>query len=430
MVTVLKAYTGFLHIIITCTCTFLLMKYYRGSNGPWINFVLAMASMSICHLDRQWKGYYGDTTLDYSGALMVLTIKLSSFGWSVHDGRMQDQTGLTEYNQRMKITRFPSAVEFFGWALFFGGFLTGPACEFMDYMRFTNPRPEDVSKESVWMPAARSVLKGLFFCSILIKWAPSINYFAALEPAWDKLPFFKRLLFLQVSGLMTRSKYYVVWSLAEGACILSGFGFNGYDQQGCPRWDRLVNVRIVDVETAQSYKLLGEAWNIGANIWLRHYVYLRMTPAGTKPRPSSAIVTYAVSSMWHGFHPGYYFMFISVSFLQILARKVRSCVRPLMFTPDGKEPLPFWNTAYNTVGWIMTMGIMNILIAPFDVLYVARTMHIWRGVYLFHFWFYLAALTLWYVSHPLLFAWQKRRMEKAGVTREATSKDARNEKMD
>ncbi|KAF7721953.1 Lysophospholipid acyltransferase 1 [Apophysomyces ossiformis] len=331
----------------------------------------------------------------------------------------------------MKITQYPSAIEFFGWAFFFGGFLTGPACEFMDYMRFTEAGPEEVSKESVWMPAIRSTVKGLFFCAILIKWAPTVNYFAALEPAWEKMPFYKRLLFLQGAGLMTRSKYYVVWSFAESACILCGFGFNGYDGHGNAKWDRLINVRIPGVEGAQSYKLLSEAWNIGANIWLRHYVYLRMVPAGTKPKPTSAIITYSVSAMWHGFHPGYYckhrfcssmhlsnyiiVMFVSVSFLQILGRKIRRCVRPLMFTPDGKQPLPFWNTAYNTIGWITTMGIMNILIAPFDVLYVSRTMHIWRGVYFFHIWFYLTVSALWFVCHPQLLLWQKKRIEKAGL---------------
>lgn len=52
MLPVLQSYIGFTHIMLTCLSTYLLMKYYHGAHGPWINFVLTMTSMSIWYVDR------------------------------------------------------------------------------------------------------------------------------------------------------------------------------------------------------------------------------------------------------------------------------------------------------------------------------------------------------------------------------------------
>jgi lysophospholipid acyltransferase len=45
-----------------------------------------------------------------------------------------------------------------------------------------------------------------------------------------------RLKYIQIASFCARLKYYIVWLLAEGACILSGLGFNGYDEQGNAKW--------------------------------------------------------------------------------------------------------------------------------------------------------------------------------------------------
>lgn len=84
---------------------------------------------------------------------------------------------------------------------------------------------------------------------------------------------------------------------------MAGLGFNGYDSEGHPQWNKLTNTNVLSCEFAQSLKQLTENWNIGANHWLRHYVYLRSAHLGSA---KSTMVTYAISAMWHGFHPGFY----------------------------------------------------------------------------------------------------------------------------
>lgn len=57
---------------------------------------------------------------------------------------------------------------------------------------------------------------------------------------------------------------------------------------------------------SQSIKEMIDNWNTGANRWLRYYVYMRITPPGQTGGAKSAMITYAVSALWHGFYPGYY----------------------------------------------------------------------------------------------------------------------------
>ena len=124
------------------------------------------------------------------------------------------------------------------------------------------------------------------------------------------------LLYLQPVGMTNRFKFYGVWKMAEGACILSGLGFHGYNPDGTLKWDRVTNVSPIALETAQNNKAYLEAWNQMTNKWLKNYVYLRVTPRGKKPGFRSSMATFTTSAVWHGFYPGYYLMFVSAAFIQ------------------------------------------------------------------------------------------------------------------
>lgn len=117
-----------------------------------------------------------------------------------------------------------------------------------------------------------------------------------------------RFLFLQLTATLTRFRFYTVWLLTEGACMITGLGFNGFDKNDQPKWDRVV-VANVNVEWAPNFKILIERWNSAANRWLKHYVFMRLAPLpGSKAKVGfkPVIVTYLISSLWHGFLPGYF----------------------------------------------------------------------------------------------------------------------------
>ena len=135
--------------------------------------------------------------------------------------------------------------------------------------------------------------------------------------------FLRRVWVLHMFGFTARLKYYGVWSLSEGACILSGMGYKGVDPKtGQVMWNRLQNVNPWGIETAQNNRAYLESWNINTNNWLRNYMYLRVTPRGKKPGFRASMATFVTSAFWHGFYPGYYLTFILASFLQTVAKSM------------------------------------------------------------------------------------------------------------
>lgn len=74
-----------------------------------------------------------------------------------------------------------------------------------------------------------------------------------------------RLLTLQLAGVVARFKFYGAWCAAEGACIASGLGFNGFNSEGKPVFTRCRNVDIKNIELAPNWKVLLDSWNQNTN---------------------------------------------------------------------------------------------------------------------------------------------------------------------
>ncbi|KAI9266628.1 MBOAT, membrane-bound O-acyltransferase family-domain-containing protein [Phascolomyces articulosus] len=411
MVYMLKFYTGAIHTGFTALFTYFFVKYYHGKSGPYINFVIALLSMSICHIDRQLKGYVGDTKLDYSGIMMVLIFKVSSFGFNVADGRYG---AVTDFNKRMKIDRYPSLIEYFGWLCFFGGFYVGPTCEYMDYYRYTNYFFLSSDKHlSPYKPALKKVLLGVIFAGLMSTIGAKYTYFRMMEVDYLAMPFYKRFIAFELSGFVTRSKFYCVWMLAEGSCILSGFGYNGI-REGKHRWDRLTNIDWYAIETAQSMRYLSNRWNRSSNTWIRHYVYFRLATPESKNTIFALVASYTTSSIFHGFYSGYYLFFVGFSIFQILDRRMRKILRPLvMSAEDSQKPLPGWKKLYDIAGYIISLRAGCALTAPFELLYLSRVVTVWGSVYYFHLVAYAVLWILLLILEPTFLRIQERRLDQA-----------------
>lgn len=172
-------------------------------------------------------------------------------------------------------------------------------------------------------PAIIKAVTGLIWIFLFLQFAKWYNISMVLGDDFIKYGFLRRIWLLQMFGFSTRLKYYGVWSLTEGACILSGMGYNGLDPKTQkPLWNRLQNVNPWGIETAQNSRAYLENWNINTNNWLRNYMYLRVTPKGKKPGFRASLATFNTSAFWHGFYPGYYLSFILAAFIQTVAKSM------------------------------------------------------------------------------------------------------------
>lgn len=301
---------------------------------PWIAFVFLMGHLSINQLSRQFLN--NPDIVDITGAQMVLVMKLSAFCWNVSDGTLPEKD-LSDFQKERAIKQLPNYLDFAGYVLFFPSLLVGPAFDYVDYKRwiettmFEVPAGTDPSKKPPTRkkrkiprsgtPAAWKAATGLFWILIFLRLSGMYYNDLLTGPEYMNYGFIHRVFILHMLGVTTRLKYYGVWTLTEGACILTGLGYKGIDPiTGKVSWDRLRNVNPWGVESAQNTRAYLGNWNINTNNWLRNYIYLRVTPRGKKPGFRASMATFVTSAFWHGFYPGYYLSFILASFVQTVAK--------------------------------------------------------------------------------------------------------------
>jgi len=214
----------------------------------------------------------------------------------------------------------------------------GPSFEYVDYRRWldttlfeippgTDPAkvPPTRKKRKIprsGTPAAKKAAIGLFWIFAFLKLGSWFTTDFVLSDAFMEFSFPRRVFTVYMVGFTTRLKYYGVWSLTEGACILSGMGYNGFDaKSGKVFWNRLENVDPYSLETAQnSYGYLG-SWNKNTNMAAQLCLPACHTK-GQEARIPASMATFATSALWHGFYPGYYLTFVLGSFIQTVAKSM------------------------------------------------------------------------------------------------------------
>lgn len=348
---------GLRTILIAAGGAYGLAYYLRGSPYmPWIAFVFLMVHMSVNQLDRQFAN--DPSTVDITGAQMVLVMKLSAFCWNVADGTLPEDQ-LSDFQKDRVLKELPSLLDYAGYVFFFPSLLCGPAMDFAEYRLWLDlsmfevpatadpaKKPPTRKKRKIPRSATPSMWKlatGLVWILCFLNFSGWYNTELLLDDSYMSYSLPRRLWVLHMTNFTARMKYYGVWSMTEGACILAGLGYNGFDPvTGKVSWNRLTNIYPWGVESAQNTRAYLENWNIKTNLWLRHYIYLRVTPRGKKPGFRASLATFTTSAIWHGFYPGYYLTFVLASFVQTVAKskpyripRRRLCANHLQQTSGG-----------------------------------------------------------------------------------------------
>jgi len=316
---------------------------------PWIGFVFLMGHMSVNQLTRQFAN--NPAVVDITGAQMVLVMKLSAFCWNVADGTLPEDQ-LSDFQKDRVLKELPGLLDYAGYVLFFPALLAGPAFDYAEYKRWIDTtmfdvpstvdpakRPPTRRKRRIPRSGTPAMLKmgsGLVWILLFLKLSGPYAPTTLLDDQYMTYGFLRRVLIMHMVGFTARLKYYGVWSLTEGACILSGLGYNGVDPAtGRISWNRTQNIDPWEVETAQNTRAYLAGWNIKTNTWLRNYIYLRVTPRGKKPGFRASMATFTTSAFWHGFYPGYYLSFVLASFIQTVAK---SKLNHLSLYPSVSNP--------------------------------------------------------------------------------------------
>ncbi|KAF8875343.1 MBOAT, membrane-bound O-acyltransferase family-domain-containing protein [Gymnopilus junonius] len=329
---VLRLYSAFFQLLASILTTYFVTKYDKSKRMPWVVFV---------HVIRVIYGFSYET-IEVTGPQMVLTMKLTTFAWNVYDGRRKAED-LDKWQMAKRIVEYPSLLEFLGYSFYFPGILVGP---YLDYSEYT-----DLINETM-------MVLGLLYLGAFVVFGGKWNYSVSLQDWFVHMPLWKRIGLYQLVGPIERAKYYAIWTLTEGASILTGLGFTGITPSGQPLWDGAANVKVLTIEFPENFKVLLDSWNMKTNIWLRECVYKRVTPKGKKPGNMSSMITFFTSAFWHGIASGYYLTFLMGGFITAAARQARSNIRPLLLPPPSNHHIPpsLLKRLYDVSGTILSLG--------------------------------------------------------------------------
>eukprot|EP01041_Mallomonas_annulata_P011135 gene11135-23274_t len=378
-----------IHSFISSAVTYVICALAPKKYIPVIAFTWVMVYMTIAHGYRMWVSYMSGI-FDFTGTQMVLTMKLTSFAYNLYDGTYDKKNVFATYDDKKKtriysdrkrfaIEKLPNPLEFFGYIYCFTCLLAGPAFEYNDYVHSidgTKFKRSDGKKGPVpssILPALQRLVVGLLSMGLHL-------YLSAIFPI-SKIydtnfiaahHFTYRFPFTWCVLLADRVKYYFAWRVAEGASIMAGFGFEGYNKEGQPiGWKGVENVDIIGFETAPNIQILSRSWNKRTQGWLERYTYHRTG--------GSLLTTYFVSAIWHGLYPGFFLFFMSIPLLTNIERLARSKINPL-FIPgyDGFNDATAPKGVVTFVYWqfcrVMTLLAANYVVQVFSLSSYERSM--------------------------------------------------------
>ncbi|XP_039300216.1 LOW QUALITY PROTEIN: lysophospholipid acyltransferase 2 [Nilaparvata lugens] len=332
-----------------------------------------------------------------SGPLMVITQKVTSLAFSLHDGLTRKEEEMTTNQKHYAVRNFPTALEYFSYVLHFHTIMAGPALFYKDYIDFihgynfklhpassknqfdSNCNSRKVVLEpSSTLVAVKKIIISVLCAALFVSLIPTFPIQRAKDDDFvEGKTASEQMVYLFVATILVRLKYYHAWVLADAICNLSGIGFNGYDSNGVAKWDLVSNVDILQFEFGVTLRDSIEHWNKGTNVWLRMTVYERV------PAKYATLLTYALSAFWHGFYPGYYLTFASGALFTYASRAIRRCIRHYFQEPAVVKAF------YDLVTMVATRVVMTYITFSFVLLEFWPSVRLYRSTYC---WLHLAAL--------------------------------------
>lgn len=350
---------GGANLLVSVTFTYLCMAASRKACGAVV-FVGAMAYLVYLHSINASGTAWQEGNIDFTGSQMVITAKLTMAALNYADGGRPDAE-LSDFQREKRLVALPTVLEFFGYALNPTQILVGPACEMSDYLAW-------VRNEGVYakgppgraLPTLRAVGTALACVGVFLFASPHLPMDAMTSAEWGARPLWWRIAWLFAFMFVFRAKYYFSWKMAEAAVNASGLGYSGEDEAGRAVWDRGTNVNVLGVELATSAALLPIHWNIRTGLWLRHYVYERLTPKGKKAPFHALLITQLVSGVWHGLYAGYWLFFGFSAFMIEASKAVYRHERRLTGVAKALGKVAHWFLAILHVDYLgMTFVLLE-----------------------------------------------------------------------
>ncbi|KAK9864166.1 hypothetical protein WJX84_000212 [Apatococcus fuscideae] len=380
---------GCLHSLGPILLTYLAMIVARPYCGM-LAWLIDFSYLVYCHVASSSGTAWKEGHMDFTGAQMVLTLKVISAAVCYADG-MRPEKDLNEYQRAHKLERLPSLFEFVSFTFSAGNLLSGPCFEIRDYLDYIARKGPWDPKNKVPSSTIPGIIRFIKAICCLGGHMYLLNFFpvSALEgEGFARSTFARKMLLVIVVPFVARLKYYFAWAVSEAGLIFQGFNFNGYDKAGKARWDRYSNTRIMQVELCTSLAQLPVHWNTCTGNFLRRYVYERLSKGD-----AAVYVTQVISGVWHGLFPGYGLFFLSSAIFIQASKLIFKYERDWSGAARN-------NWMWIAIKWTFTTVILNYCATAFLILDLWPTLALWRSVYFIGHVLMVGVVILGMVSPP------------------------------
>jgi len=334
----------FYHTFVSALVAYLIMSVVRNPTGTKLVWAWSFGYMTLSHIYRLYIDYMG-WRVDFTIVQMVFTLKFCALACNLQDGAFP-QGELSSVHKRNAIKSPPNPLEYISYLYYWCTILPGPFFEFNDYIAFIDRSMFKETKGAIpsgsyWAFAKVWAKTVVLLAGVFLAFQHHPSFLFRKEEFMLSMDLFTRWNYIMVTFMLLRCTYYSGWLMSQAAVILSGFGYNGLDEKGNPKWDRVQNIDVLTVEFGTSLKELIGAWNQGTAYFLRVYVYFRVTKPRAKPgqdpkklrglsAPQGQLVVFLVSALWHGCYPGYYYFFVYMFFNNFVAGWGAKRITPLI----------------------------------------------------------------------------------------------------
>jgi len=192
----------------------------------------------------------------------------------------------------------------------------------------------------------------------------------------DSTAFVKKLAIIWLTCKFALMKYVGIWLLGEGACILSGIGYAGFEK-GKHRWNGLSNVDPWLFETSLNLHGVVQSFNINTNDWVKRYVFKRLRFLGNKN--ISSISALAFLAVWHGLYIGYFLCFLFEYFCMEAEAKVQKLTATWYASSISKHPVK--RLAYNTICFFVRTSTVHYALVSFELKKWSLSWEVYKSVF-------------------------------------------------
>eukprot|EP00128_Syssomonas_multiformis_P011090 Colp12_sorted_trinity150504_noHs@21343 len=364
--------------LLVCVAVSYIILYFAGKTkiGLALNWVWAMGYLSYGYVAFATESY----DINWTVSQCILTLRLIGLAFDYHDFHNKKPEEITGDLQLTALDKLPDPLAMLGFSFFHGAALVGPQYPYKRHREFVEGTLFDKTMPIPWAYVLNRMGLSFVYLGLNTVFAVVMGYTYAhmMTPEFNELPFYVKFFYVVFVGKVALSKYIGVWLLAHGSCVVSGVTYDGKDESGRVKWNRLENCLPRRYETSLSLQGLIESFNINTNLWSMRYCFKRLRFLGNKNL--SLLFTLLFLALWHGFHLGYFVTFLFEFYYMDVERKVKS-----MGGPFYKTLPPAAMLAMKPVLFLIRSYALGFALITFELLSVSKSAVVWGHTYYFGF---------------------------------------------